>query len=147
MCAARPLGWQEGASITASSRGDGRKSSPPEYCCCSCPITCPGSMRFLESAGDTVSGSSCERGRNQQEHTSKLKNMWKSTFGERACHKLLHSSSERTLQFQWKTPGKCYQWSSASAVNPVHLLCSHHTAGRNCPSADSDEHNTTSDWV
>lgn len=50
MCAARPLGWWEGASITASSRGDGRKSSPPEYCCCSCPITCCGSMRFLQSA-------------------------------------------------------------------------------------------------
>lgn len=94
MCAASPLGWQEGASITASSRGDRRKSSPPEYCCCSCPITCPGSMRFLESAGDAVSGSSCERGRNQQEYTSKLKNIWKSTFGERACHKLLNSSSE-----------------------------------------------------
>lgn len=147
MSAAKPVGWWEGASITASSRGDRRKSSPAEYCCCSCPRTCPGSMGFLESAGDAVSGSSCERGKNQQEYTSKLKNAWKSMLGERSCHKLLTSSSETILQFEWKTPGKSYPWSSTSAVNAVHLLCSHHTAGWNCPSTDSDEHNTTSDWV
>lgn len=108
MSAGRPLGWWEGASITASSRGDRRKSSPPEYCCCSCPRTCYGRVRFLESAGDAVSGSSCERCRNQQEYISKLKYAWKSMFGERSCHKLLNSSSERILQFEWKTPGKCY---------------------------------------
>lgn len=147
MFAARPSGWLEEASITASSRGDRRKSSPPWYSCCSCKINCTWSTGFLETAGDSVSGSSRMRGRDQQEYTSKLKNTWKSMFGKRSCHKVLNSSSERIPQLEWKTPGKHYQWNRTSAVNPVYLLCSHHIVTWNCPSTDWDEYNTTSDWV
>lgn len=147
MFAARPSGWLEEASITASSRGDTRKSSPPQYICCSCKINCTWSTGFLEPAGDSVSGSSHMRGRNQHEYTSKLKNTWKSMFGKRSCHKVLNSSSERIPRFEWKTPGEHYQWNTTSAVNPVHLLCSHYTVTWNCLSTDSDEYSTTSYWV
>lgn len=130
--AARPSGWVEEASITASSRGDRRKSSPPQFSCCSWKISCTWSTGFLQPAGDSMNGSSWVRGRNQQEHTSKLKNAWKSTFGERSCYMVLNRSSERIPQFQWKIPEESYQCNSTLAVNPGHLLCSPHTVTWNC---------------
>lgn len=130
--AARPSGWVEESSITASSRGDRRKSSPPQFSCCSWKISCTWSIGFLQPAGDSKNGSSWARGRNQQEHTSKLKNAWKSMFGKRSCYMVLNRSSERIPQFQWKTPEESYQWNTTPAFNPGHLLCSPHTVTWNC---------------